>query len=87
MDLLFSLICWFLEIYELVILARCIFSFFGYSRVYEILCMLTDPVIMPIRNILFKTPLGNMPLDFSPVVAMLLIGVVERCLVSLSRIF
>ena len=67
----------FLKLYVLVLLARCIMSFFGYSKVYEVLCAVTEPVLKPIRNILMKTPLGDMPFDFSPVFAMLLIGVVE----------
>ena len=74
-----------LEIYEIVILARCIMSFFGYNKVYEILYELTEPVLRPIRSLLNKTPLGNMPLDFSPAIAIILIGVAERCLVYLSR--
>ena len=74
-----------LEIYEIVILARCIMSFFGYNKVYEILYELTEPVLKPVRSLLNKTPLGNMPLDFSPAIAIILIGVAERSLVYLSR--
>ena len=74
-----------LEIYEIVILARCIMSFFGYNKVYEILYELTEPVLKPVRSLLNKTPLGNMPLDFSPAIAIILIGVAESCLVYLSR--
>ncbi len=87
MDILLYLLYRFLEIYELIILARCILSFFGYSKAYEVLCKITDPVLMPIREIMMRTPLGNLPLDFSPVIAMILIGVVERCLVFLSKVF
>ncbi len=87
MDILFAILYRLLEFYELIILVRCIMSFFGYSRFYEILCRITDPVIRPIRELLWKTPLGDLPLDFSPVVAIFLIGVAERCLVLLSRMF
>ena len=87
MDILLYLVYGIIEIYELIILVRCILSFFPYSRIYEFLVKVTEPVLRPIRDIMLKTPLGNMPFDFSPVIAMLLIGVVERCLVYLSLMF
>ena len=87
MDILFYVLYRLLELYELIILIRCILSFFGYSRIYEFLCSITDPVLRPIRDLMMKTPLGNLPLDFSPVIAIILIGVVERCLAYLSMIF
>ena len=86
MDLLIYLLYRLLEIYEYVLLARCIMSFFGYNKVYEFLCVLTEPVLRPIRELLRKTPLGNTPFDFSVVFAMILIGVTENCLAYLSRI-
>ncbi|MDO5479337.1 MAG: YggT family protein, partial [Clostridia bacterium] len=79
MDLLLYLLYRFLELYEFIILIRCILSFFGYSNVYAFFCALTEPVLKPIRGILMKTPLGDMPFDFSAVFAMILIGVIERC--------
>ena len=85
MALVIIILCRLLEIYEIVILARCIMSFFGYNKVYEILYELTEPVLKPVRSLLNKTPLGNMPLDFSPAIAIILIGVAESCLVYLSR--
>lgn len=87
MDILLYLVYGIIEIYELIILVRCILSFFPYSGIYEFLVKVTEPVLRPIRDIMLKTPLGNMPFDFSPVIAMLLIGVVERCLVYLSLMF
>ena len=87
MDILLYLVYGIIEIYELIILVRCILSFFPYSGIYEFLVKVTEPVLRPIRDIMLKRPLGNMPFDFSPVIAMRLIGVVERCLVYLSLMF
>lgn len=86
---LLLLACRLLEIYELVLLARCIASFFvrGYSRAYVVLCQVTDPVLFPLRRLLEKTPLASTRLDFSPMIAFFIIGVLERCLILLSRIF
>lgn len=83
MRIAFALISWILSLYEFVIIARCIMSFLvrgTYSRLYEVLCNLTEPVLMPLRKLLDKTPLGNLRVDFSPMAAILLIGVITRCL-------
>ena len=46
---------------------------------------LTEPILGPIRRLLAKSPLGGpgMPLDFSPLLAYLLIQFVSSLLVSL----
>lgn len=87
--LLLLLACRLLVLYEFVLLARCIASFFvnGYSRGYVVLCQLTDWTLFPIRRLLEKTPLSSTRLDFSPMIAFFVIGVLERCLILLSRIF
>lgn len=79
----------FLEIYEFIILLRCIFSFFAscYNGVYGFLCKITDPVLEPIRTFFWKIGLGGGVLDFSPVVAIVLVGVLQRCLLLISRMF
>lgn len=78
-----------LELFELVVLLRCILSFFagGGNPFYVFLCKITEPVLRPIRNVLSRTMMGNGMFDFSPVVAILLIGFFERCLVLISRLF
>lgn len=79
-----------LALYELIVLLRCVLSFVfvgTYNAFYAFLVKITEPVLAPIRSFLSRTPIGNGMFDFSPVVAMLLIGVLERCLVLISRIF
>ncbi len=84
---IFNILYRLLGIYELILLVRCIMSFFPYNEFYKFICKITEPVLSPIRNLLRKSPVGSGMFDFSPVVAILLIGVVERCLVFLSRMF
>lgn len=88
MGIILNVLLSLLSLYEIVILLRCIMSLFQnpYSKVYQFLYKVTEPLLGPIRALLSRTPLGGMMLDFSPVVAILLIGVVERCLTLLIRI-
>lgn len=79
-----------LEIYDFIILLRCICSFIfmgTYNSFYMFLVKITEPVLSLVRNLLSRTPLGNLPLDFSPVIVMLLIGVLERWVYLLSKMF
>lgn len=63
-----------LQVYNVVIIARVLLSWFiqdPYNQLYRFLCKLTDPVLAPIRRIM--PPMG---LDFSPVVVMIAIQVI-----------
>jgi len=48
---------------------------------------MTDPITGPIRNLISKSPLGGpgMVLDFSPLIAFILIGFVRDILVQIVR--
>ena len=47
----------------------------------DLLYQITEPILAPIRAIIEKTTLGkNMMLDFSPVIAFLLISLIEDIL-------
>ena len=69
-DILFTLL-------ELAILARVLLSWFRvdpYHPAIAFLYQITEPILRPLRNVI--PPLGMM--DISPIVAMLLIGVIRR---------
>lgn len=77
-------------IYHLVILVivlQAIMSWFVASmpdpifRFYELLCNLTEPVISPFRRITERF-IPSMGVDFSPLIAILVIGLVKRILIS-----
>jgi len=70
-----------LSIIELLIFVRVIISWLPIPRdtqLVRILYQLTEPILAPIRNIIQKSALGaNMMLDFSPIVAWLIIRVIR----------
>ena len=53
----------------------------------RLVMVLTEPILAPIRNIIKKSPLGSpgMMLDFSPIIAWLLINLLCRIILSLIR--
>lgn len=70
-----------ISIYNLVILARVISSWIiqdPTSQILRFLYAVTEPILGPIRNIM-----PNMGLDFSPIVAYLLLNILRRILTSI----
>lgn len=71
-----------LQIYNYLILARVLLSWFirdPMNPIYRFLWSITEPVLSPIRRILPQ--MGGW--DFSPIVAFLLIDVLSRFLISI----
>lgn len=72
----------FVQLYSLVILARVLMSWVNidpYSPLAHIIFNLTEPVLAPIRNLLPQTA----GLDFSPIIAMVLLQIVGQMLVTM----
>jgi YggT family protein len=72
----------FIELLDLLILARCICSWipalYG-NPIVQLVYRLTEPILAPIRRLLSRSPLGGgMGVDFSPVIAGLLLMAVYR---------
>lgn len=67
---------------ELLIVARAILSFVAvavsnptFHRIYDVILKITEPILMPIRKLLEKIPfLQNLPIDFSPLVVLLILS-------------
>lgn len=80
-------IFYFLTVIETAILVRAIMSWFvdPYSRVMQLLYMVTEPFVAPIRALLMKF-MGDQPMvDFSPMLAMLLVTVVKQIFLIFFR--
>ena len=81
--ILFTLI----SLYELVLVVRAICSWIPYfqeSRVYELAYKLTEPVLYPIRNFLFRFDFfKRFPIDFSMLILFLLLGGFSRLILFL----
>ena len=71
-----------LGIYEYLFIARAILSWFPMlhgNPIVGFLHSITEPILAPIRAVLWKIPgLDSIPLDFSVLVAFLLIEVLRR---------
>ena len=71
-----------LGIYEYLFIARAIVSWFPMihgNPIVELLYTITEPILAPIRAVLWKIPgFDSLPLDFSLLVAYLLIEVLRR---------
>jgi len=71
-----------LEIYELILLARIFMSWIHpdpYNPIVRFITSITDPVLVPIRNML---PDNRMGIDFSPIIVFMLIGVIRKIIFS-----
>jgi YggT family protein len=76
---LFSLI-------ELLILARIIMSYIPSlrtSRIYAVIFQLTEPILYPVRELLFKIGINKGMIDFSPIAAYILLGIVRSLILSI----
>jgi YggT family protein len=79
--LIIVLIIRMIDIYNLIIFARVIASWLvqnPYNPIYRFLFSMTEPILGPLRRMM-----PNMGLDFSPIVAYLLLNILKRILASL----
>ncbi|HAX76483.1 MAG TPA: YggT family protein [Cyanobacteria bacterium UBA11372] len=83
--LLITTLAQFLQIYSVLLFIRILLSWFPninwYDPPFSILSQLTDPYLNIFRS--FIPPLGGM--DFSPILAIVLLNVVSSLLASLQR--
>lgn len=76
------------RIFEFLIIANALLSWFPFvwqnptlTKIAGMINWLTEPLLKPIRKLLAKTPAGGMPIDISPIIAILLLGVMQNILV------
>ena len=89
MIFLIKLINFVLSIYTFLIIARAIISWVNpdpYNQVVRILDKLTEPVLYPIRKLLWRFT-GNLPIDFSPIIAIVLVRIVGSFVVRILSSF
>lgn len=90
-NILSAAIVLFFRIIEVLILLRVIISFIPFGRENKFLLFIytvTEPILSPIRNMLSRSAFGkNLMLDFSPVLAYLLLGFVEYLLLLIISRF
>lgn len=75
------------RIMEFMIVANAILSWFPMMmqnptlmKIAAMINSLTEPLLKPIRKLMSKTSIGSMPIDISPIIAILLLGVLQNIL-------
>ena len=84
--LLYSAVKMFFSLLEWLILIRIILSWLpiGRNPVTQLLYTLTEPILGPVRSMMDKSPLGGgMMLDFSPVIALFVLSLLQTVLYGL----
>lgn len=83
-----------LRIFEFALIARVLISWLPVSRdnkLVDLLYAITEPVLAPIRRMLEKSSLMNNSafsmIDFSPIAAFILIGVLRNVIVMIFKMF
>lgn len=83
MILVINLITTVFYVFELLIFARCILSFLPvYNRLTQWVFMATEPVLSPCRKLIDRFLNLNLPVDFSPILALLLMQFIQRIILS-----
>ena len=85
MSLLVRFIKFAIDIYTFLIVARAIISWVNpdpYNPLVKTLGRLTEPVLYPIRKTVWRVT-GNLPIDFSPIIAIALVQLVGSFLVRI----
>jgi YggT family protein len=83
-----EIICVALQLYVIVLLGRVIFSWFpvtpgsALEGVYDVLRLVTEPILGPLRRALPPVRLGGMGLDLSPLIALFGIQILQRIVCS-----
>ncbi|MDO5518692.1 MAG: YggT family protein [Clostridium sp.] len=83
--MLYNLIDGVFRILEIAIIVECLASWIPqarYSRFMDIIHSITAPILEPCRKLQYRF-LSNMPVDFSPLIALLIMDVIRGILVAL----
>ncbi|MBM7560514.1 YggT family protein [Fusibacter tunisiensis] len=79
-------IYYFLQVIMYLIFARALLSWFirnPQNPIMSILLALTEPILSPIRALLFKLKIGGNMIDFSPLAALLLVQLLSAMVLGL----
>lgn len=73
-----------IEIIKYLIIFRCILSWLplGQNRFTEIIGILTDPILDPVKSLMEKT-FGYMQIDFSPIILFLILELIQSFIIRL----
>ena len=59
-----------------------------YTTIGNFIVTLTDPILEPVKRMMDKSPLGGgMMLDFSPVIALFILDIIQMIILGIISIF
>lgn len=77
----------FFRVLYILILIRVFMSWvpnLRYTFIGNLIYTLTDPILVPVKKMMDKSPLGGgMMLDFSPVIALFILDIIQMILLNL----
>ena len=85
-DALIKFISTSFQIYNLLLFARIISSWFPINRsnqLYRLLYMATEPVLTPFRDIFHRFGLMKTGIDFSPIAAFLVLNLIRNLIIRI----
>ena len=81
----------FFRILYILIVIRVLMSWIpgsAYSSIGRMIYTLTDPILGPVKRMMDKSPLGGgMMLDFSPVIALFILDIIQMILLYIVSMF
>jgi len=78
-----------IHFYELLILVQCILSWFAMASngivrdIYEALSRITEPFVGIFRRLIPSVGVGGMGIDFSPMIAIVVLDLIKRVIIYL----
>ncbi len=85
MNILDIILYTILDILSILVVGRCLFSFIAMMadsdfvyKIYNALTTVTDPILLPFKKLLEIIPgISRFPVDFSPILALLVISLLQ----------
>lgn len=83
--LLYKAVSIFFEVLYILIFLRIILSWFTpvNNKYYRLLIQITEPILSPFRNLLFKLGAGGCMFDFSPILALFALDIIKRIIITI----
>lgn len=76
-----------LRLYQMILIVRVLLSWVEpnpYNPVVRFIVNITEPLLLPLRQLIPGVPLGNVRLDLSPLIAFFLIDLARQALVRIA---
>ncbi len=87
-DILGRIVTIFFSFLNLSIFVVCLLSWIPGLRnspLYSIFSQITEPILYPVRRLFNNSPIGGSGVDFSPIIALIFLSIVENILLGFIR--